>query len=135
MDRLFLDANVLFSAVYRGDAGVRRLWQLPNVQLVTSAYAAEEARRSLASNQVAALQELLDYVQVLAVAEPDRTIPEAPDLPDKDRPILLAAIESCATHLVTGDVSHFGSHYGKTIEGVLVVTPADYLRPRKRGRS
>ena len=28
MDRLFLDANVLFSAAYRADAGVARLWKV-----------------------------------------------------------------------------------------------------------
>lgn len=47
MDRLFLDANILFSAAYRPDAGLRRLWEVPNVELVTSAYAGEEARRNL----------------------------------------------------------------------------------------
>jgi hypothetical protein len=28
MDRWFLDANVLFSAAYRSEAGLLRLWQL-----------------------------------------------------------------------------------------------------------
>ncbi len=48
MDRLFLDANVLFSAAYRDDAGVQRLWSAPNSELVTSDYAIEEAIRNLA---------------------------------------------------------------------------------------
>jgi len=45
--RVFLDANVLFSAVYRGDAGLLKLWKLTDVILITSAYAATEARVNL----------------------------------------------------------------------------------------
>ena len=47
MDSSFLDANVLFSAAYRSDAGLRKLWRLPGVRIVSSAYAVEEARRNL----------------------------------------------------------------------------------------
>jgi predicted nucleic acid-binding protein len=48
-------------------------------------------------------------------------------LPEKDRPILLAAMEARATHLITGDLRHFGSYFGKTIEGIVIVTPSQYL--------
>ena len=41
MDRVFLDANVLFSAAYRQDSSLLRLWELKDVELVTSAYAFE----------------------------------------------------------------------------------------------
>jgi len=41
--------NVLFSVPYRPDAGLRRLWRLPRARLITSAYAAEEARRNLSN--------------------------------------------------------------------------------------
>jgi uncharacterized membrane protein HdeD (DUF308 family) len=34
LDRVFLDANVLFSAAYRADAGLGRLWNLKDVALV-----------------------------------------------------------------------------------------------------
>ena len=47
MDRLFLDANVLFSAAYKPDARVRRLWSIKGVSLCTSRYALEEARINL----------------------------------------------------------------------------------------
>jgi hypothetical protein len=36
VDRLFLDANVLFSAAYRARAGVAGLWNLDDVVLTTS---------------------------------------------------------------------------------------------------
>jgi uncharacterized protein len=53
----------------------------------------------------------------------------------KDAPILLAAIAARATHLITGDVRHFGPYFGKQIEGILVLSPADYLgRRRERSR-
>lgn len=47
MDRLFLDANVLFSAAYRSDARLLRLWKLQSVFLCSSRYALEEARINL----------------------------------------------------------------------------------------
>ena len=64
-------------------------------------------------------------------------MPSGIDLPAKDRPILLAAIEAKATHLVTGDVAHFGKYFGTEILGVTVVTPATYLASREttKGKS
>ena len=127
MDRVFLDANVLFSAAYRRDAALKRLWRLPGLELVTSAYALEEARRNLSERgQRARLTRLRRLVTV--IAEPkDRPLPKGVQLPAKDRPILLAALDAKATHLLTGDVSHFGRYFGRTVQGVLVLPPADYL--------
>jgi len=48
MDRLFLDANVLFSAAYKIDARILQLWKLRNVALCSSHYALQEARINLA---------------------------------------------------------------------------------------
>lgn len=133
MDVLFLDANVLFSAAYREDAGVARLWCLERARLVTSAYTIEEARRNLDGEQrQARLRRLLRQVMVVA-AQPDRRLPEGMTLPDKDRPVLLAAIGAGATHLVTGDVAHFGPYYGQSIEGAMIVSPAEYLATTGRG--
>ena len=108
MKRVFLDANVLFSAAYRSDAAVRRLWQLKIAALMTSAYAAEEARRNLANPaQLAALEELLNSIQVMP--ESPQYLPWASKLvPDKDAPILAAAIGARADVLLTGDIKHFG---------------------------
>ena len=55
-------------------------------------------------------------------------LPEGVSLPEKDVPILLAAIEARATHLLTGDLRHFGSYFGKRVEGILVLHPGKYLR-------
>lgn len=132
MDRLFLDANVLFSAAYRSDARLRELWAAKGVKLVTSSYAVEEARRNLNSpEQREELEKLMRKMEVLASSPAER--PVTIDLPQKDRPILLAAIESKADYLITGDFTHFGKYYGKTVEGVLILTPSEYLqRERKK---
>ena len=74
MDRLFLDANVLFSAAYRSDAGVQRLWSAPKAELVTSDYAVEEATRNLVNpDQGERLDGLLESVEIVpaGVLDPD----------------------------------------------------------------
>jgi uncharacterized protein len=130
---IFLDANVLFSAAYRPDASLRRLWSLPGARLITSVYAAEEARRNLSNLvQRRELEELLDPVEVVpTAASTDHPLFSTMELPDKDRPVLLAAIGIGATHLLTGDFRHFGPFYGKRIEGVLVLPPGEYLSSRR----
>ena len=58
MDRVFLDANVLFSAAYLESSGLARLWQLADAELLSSDYAIEEARRNLALDRAPALARL-----------------------------------------------------------------------------
>lgn len=130
MDVVFLDANILFSAAYRSGAGVRRLWDVGQAELVTSAYATEEARRNLPQPaQQRRLERLLQAVRIVPEVE-DRPLPKGIDLPDKDRPILFAALAAGATHLVTGDVTHFGPYFDRRLGGVLILRPADYLKAR-----
>lgn len=126
-DRVFLDANVLFSAAYRPNSGLRRLWRLRDVELVTSSYAVEEAQRNLeTASQRSDLRALLDSCKVIATETVDVVIPPGLSLVEKDRPILAAAIASGASHLLTGDVRHFGACYGQVIVGVLILAPAQY---------
>lgn len=136
MDVLFLDANVLVAAAWKEDARVRRLWDLLDVELVTSAYAAGEALRNLTGAErrarYAAMTKSLRIVP--EPGEPGRTqLPGDISLPEDDRPILLAAIEAGATHLITGDFRHFGGLFGREVRGVLVLPPAEYLRSRDTG--
>jgi predicted nucleic acid-binding protein len=127
MDRLFLDANVLFSAAYRSDAGLLELWKLKEVVLCSSRSALEETRINLNSEvQRTRLVKLAGKVQLFEAGE--RRLPHGVAFPEKDVPILLAAIEAHATHLLTGDVRHFGSHFDKRVEGILVLPPGEYLR-------
>lgn len=127
MDRLFLDANVLFSAAYRPNAGLVKLWKLGNVALCSSRYAREEARINLSHEvQRRRLDRLCRDIHFFDA--PSKELPHGVSLPAKDVPILLAAIEAKASHLITGDFRHFGGYFGKKIEGVVIMTPGDYLQ-------
>ena len=129
MDLLFLDANILFSAAYRRAAGLLQLWKLRDVRLYSSRYAVEEARINLTEqDQRMRLNRLSEKVQLFEAVP--RQLPHGISLPEKDVPILLAAIEARCTHLLSGDVRHFGPYFGKKIEGVSIVLPGDYLRNR-----
>jgi hypothetical protein len=129
MDRLFLDANVLFSAAYRIDAGLVRFWKLKDATLCSSRYALEEARDNLPDedqrDRLTALSEPLELFEAGGSTLPRRIV-----LPEKDVPIMVAAIVARATHLLTGDVRHFGPYFGKRIQGIEIALPGDYLRMR-----
>jgi predicted nucleic acid-binding protein len=130
--RIFLDANVLFSAAYREGAGLLRLWEAREAEVITSGYAAEEARRNLETPAARArLAKLLQRTNIVAEA-PETQLPDSIRLAEKDRPILQAAIAGGATHLITGDRRDFGAFLGKSVAGVRVETPADFLRQRER---
>ena len=131
MDRIFLGANVLFSAAYRPDAGLLRLWELDQVDLVTSRYAAEEARLNLLDEaQRRRLNKLLAKVDIIE-SIPSGPLPQGIKLPKKDHLILLAAIAARATHLLTGDKEHFEKYFGREIGGMLILPPAEYFKSRK----
>jgi hypothetical protein len=77
------------------------------------------------------LESSLEALTVTGGPSPGLVLPEGIDLPEKDSPILLAAIEAGATHLLTGDKKHFGKYFGQKVGGVLVLRPRDYLQARK----
>jgi uncharacterized protein len=122
MLRVFLDANVLFSAAYREDAGVLALWRRPDVQLITSGYAMEEARRNLdTADRRSRLETLVAAVHIESEA-PHIPLPEGVRLPENDVPILRAAIAAGATHLLTGDLRDFDHFLGRRVAGVKIQT-------------
>lgn len=131
MDRLFLDANVLFSAAYKIDARLLRLWNLRNVTLCSSHYASEEARVNLQDEDQRTRLTKLSGSLLLFEARPT-ALPSGIVLPEKDVPIFLAAIEARATHLLTGDVRHFRAFFGKKIAGIAIMRPGEYLRRHSR---
>jgi predicted nucleic acid-binding protein len=125
--RVFLDANVLFSAAWRAETGLTRLWKIASLHLVTSPYAADEAERNLARKRpdgVARLTVLLDRVEITTALA---SLDAAHGLPSKDAPILAAAAGSHCKVLLTGDVADFGHAMGRTLQGVRILTPAMLL--------
>ena len=131
VDRIFLDANVLFSIAY-GSPGLKRLEERAEKKhclLFASNYVIEEARRNLSNpSQLKRLETFLSKVQIIPEIDPQ--LPSPLDLPEKDRPVLLAAISVRADYLLTGDITHFGKYFGKRVSGVTICLPRDYLSTR-----
>ena len=130
--RLFLDANVLFTAAHdpRGKAALLiDLGQQGHWELYSSAYALQEARRNLARK----FPEFLDGPDALSegVRLVEGSVGRAfpPGLAQKDRPIFQAAVGCRATHLLTGDLKDFGPLMNRPEDtsGVHVLTVADFL--------
>jgi predicted nucleic acid-binding protein len=113
-------------------SGLARLWQLADAELLSSDYAIEEARRNLALDREPALARLDRLSATLTIVKlPQNTKqPLNVQIDSKDRPILLAAIRGKADYLLTGDGRHFGHLYGKRIQGVMVLRPAQYFERR-----
>jgi predicted nucleic acid-binding protein len=134
VERIFLDANVLFSAAYLENSGLGRLWRLDGIALSSSAYAVEQARRNLILSRKAALTRFEQLVSKLMLSDPPVGVkfPASVRLEAKDRPILLSAIQGEAYFLLTGDARHFGHLYGRRVQGVMVLRPAQYLEWRVR---
>jgi predicted nucleic acid-binding protein len=131
MDRLFLDANVLVSAALKPESLLAGLWRLDGVRLLGSPYVVAEARSNVPDPAAAERLETLIAALALLPAEPaDFELAEDTGLPAKDRPVMLAAIVSKADYLLTGDLTHFGGCLGRTIAGVRIALPGEYLRSR-----
>jgi predicted nucleic acid-binding protein len=133
--RVFLDANILFTAAYSPDGLSALLIELGaagRITLLTSPLAIVEAERNLEakrSSGLPALRGSLTAVQVVTEPAPrdvERLTP--PDLSAKDRPLLAAAIVAHATHFVTGDVADFGRWMDRRARLPLrVMTPRQFL--------
>ena len=63
---------------------------------------------------------LLAHMRLAAAHPPARTPQAALVLPEKDRPVLAAAIRLECGALITGDRTHLGAFYGKTLGGVTI---------------
>ena len=113
---LFLDANILFSAVHDPNSRSAALVALAKggrATLLTSAYAREEARRNLELKRRESLLQFNRHLQSVRVvqevpADVVQQVAVQHGVPIADAPILAAALQARADYLVTGDVSHFG---------------------------
>ena len=132
MIRLFLDADVLFTTAHNPsgkaaliiDLGEQGSWEV-----VSCSYAIEEARRNITIKFPDSLKRFETLVTRMTKA-PSKSGRNCPvPLPEKDRPILEAAIHSKATHLLTGDIKDFGPfmNHASLTGGVLIQTASEFL--------
>ena len=132
MIRLFLDANVLFTAAHNPsgkgaliiDLEAQGYWEV-----VTSSYAIEEARRNLSVRFPAYLKRFETLI-TRVIKVPSRSGRNCPvPLPEKDRSILEVAIQCKATHLLTGDIKDFGPFMNNAnlTGGVVIQTVSEFL--------
>lgn len=66
---------------------------------------------------------LLARIRVAGVQLPETVPAAALRLPEKDRPVLLAAMRLGCGVLITGDRTHFGAVYGRALGGVTIHSP------------
>jgi uncharacterized protein len=131
--RIFLDANILFSAAY-SEAAVRRLikdLKSASCSLVADRYVFEEALRNLTiqrSEAVPRLHKLVGLLTIVATHISSSAIPPDIHLPDKDVPVLASAIDAGCDILMTGDSRHFGPLFGRSIGGLYIRSPVDTAR-------
>jgi len=120
--RIFLDANILFSASFPRSLLADFLGELKkHAVLLTNAYAKAEAERNVGAkipNRLAACQAFANAVKLVPLQLFDLDM----NLADKDRPILCGAIAARADYLLTGDKRDFGHLFGRTISGVKIVS-------------
>ena len=132
MIRLFLDANVLFTAAHNPsgkaaliiDLGVEGNWEI-----VSCSYAIEEARRNLSIKFPDCLERFETLISAI-IRVPSRSgLSCQVPLPEKDRPILEAATHCKATHLLTGDIKDFGPfmNHPKLTGGVVIQTVSEFF--------
>lgn len=131
MKRLFLDANVLFTAAHNPNGKAAFLITLGRAglfQLVTSPYAREEACRNLARKYPDCLNSFEIILGNIRLVKATSALPCPAGLPEKDCPIYLAAHACKADVLLTGDLRDFGHlmHSPDLTNGLLIQTVADF---------
>ena len=112
--RLFLDANVLFTAAISPEGASRALARLGRQErcvLSSSRFAIDEAVRHVVAKRAgdaSGLHGIVGIVEVVAEPGPRTLEWAAEHVASKDAPTLAAAAAARADVLVTGDRRHFG---------------------------
>ena len=107
MIRLFLDANVLFTAAHNPSGKTALIIELGSQgywEVVACSYAIEEARRNIAIKFPDDLKRVESLISAVTKVPSRAGLISPVPLPKKDRPILEAAIHCKSTHFLTGDV-------------------------------
>jgi predicted nucleic acid-binding protein len=133
MKRIFLDANVIFTAAHNPQGKAALLFELAGSghwKLITSQLAWVEAHRNINIKFPECICGFKKLNQDLDILANPGTRPCPIELPAKDQPIFLAALQAQATHLLTGDKAHFGQYMNKSSETqkMIIQTVADFFR-------
>ena len=146
MKRIFLDANVLFTAAHnsKGKAAWILSPTLTELNRIdgtwdfrTSNYAVEEAYRNLQKKYPECLKKFENYISCIYI-HPSGNGSTCPlSLPGKDKPIFESAIQTQSTHLLTGDMKDFGRFMNKPEEtkGIIIQTVAEFIDEIKKRKS
>ncbi len=125
--RVFVDANILFSAAWREQNGLLKLWENNAFHLVTSPYAWQEAERNISLKKPIAMARLQKLLEPIEISQTIEALKNNHHLPAKDQPILAAAIAAKCMVLLTGDITHFGHLFNTTVEGVQIMLAGSFL--------
>jgi predicted nucleic acid-binding protein len=130
--RLFLDANVLFTAAHNPGGKAALIIELGaegHWRVFTSAYAIEETERNLTLKFPGALARHSHLMELVALVKVNPSVPFPAELSAKDRPIFQGALSCRATHLITGDLRDFGRFMNRSelTFGLVVQTAAQFL--------
>jgi hypothetical protein len=90
------------------------------------AYVIEEARRNILAKQpsrIADMETLVARLRVATVLSDPNSIKLPEAFPEKERPVLAAAVMLDCRALITGDRSHFGPFYGRSVLMVTIHSP------------
>ena len=133
--RVFLDANVIFTAAYNPTGLARLLFDLDRLSVLTllgSEHVLEEARINLSLKRPGALDELRaleERIRLIPVpAQPAVSL----ELPQDDLLVFAAALAGRSTHLLTGDKKHFAPYFDRPDEtrGVWIQTVRRFFDER-----
>jgi len=130
--RVFLDANVIFTAAHNpgGKAAfVIELGAAGHFLLFTSDAALMEAERNLTFKHPGSLPFLAALVGRITLFMADLSAPFPDGLSTKDAIIFQAAVNCRATHFLTGDLRHFGPFMNQpdATFSIIVQTVAEFL--------
>jgi predicted nucleic acid-binding protein len=133
--RIFLDANIIFSASHKEDHRFLQFWKMRDLIPMTSMYVVDETQRyCVSTSQSARLTRLLQQTHFVSDI-PGAFLPRGIVLPATGAPILAAAVFAGADYLITGDKYHFGKWMLAPIEthlGQLIIQePSRFLIDHK----
>jgi predicted nucleic acid-binding protein len=126
--RIFLDANILFSAA-NPSGSIRQLLTIARTaghECWADEQVIREAHRNLFMKQrerIPDLEHLLGEIHFASKLPNVPFPPVAAPLPENDSRVLAAAIANECEAFVTGDQTHFGPLYGKVVSGVKIYSP------------